>query len=133
VLHPRHRNAFRFEIAGEDRVRGQRTTRLTFLETARPTLVREPNGDDLVSRGRVWADPQFGTVWRVEWHYAAPSRSGWTPYLQVDFVHHEALQMMVPDRMREIFHANARQRGEGRATYSNFRRFGTSARIVPQS
>ena len=38
---------------------------------------------------------------------------------------------MVPRTMTEVFSV-PRGRGEGRATYSNFRRFGTSARIVPQ-
>ena len=36
---------------------------------------------------------------------------------------------MVPVEMREVFAVNA-ARGEGRALYRNFRRFGTSARIV---
>jgi hypothetical protein len=39
---------------------------------------------------------------------------------------------MVPRPMTEVFPPNPRTRGEGRATDKNFRRFGTSARIVPQ-
>ena len=39
---------------------------------------------------------------------------------------------MVPLEMREGFFTRTGS-GDGRATYRNFRRFGTSARIVPQN
>ena len=115
-------------------VRGVRTTVITFLELHRPTLVREPTGLPLVSSGRVWVEPGSGVVWRVEWIYQAEKRlagAAAPPRLRVDFERHQELGMMVPRQMTEAFAAD-RGRGEGRATYSNFRRFGTSARIVPQ-
>jgi hypothetical protein len=39
---------------------------------------------------------------------------------------------MVPRLMTEVFAVSV-GRGEGRASYTKFRRFGTSARIVPQA
>lgn len=39
---------------------------------------------------------------------------------------------MVPTIMTEVFSVLV-GRGEGRASYTTFRRFGTSARIVPQA
>jgi hypothetical protein len=135
IIHPTHRNVHRYELRGEETVRGTRTARITFMETARPTRVREPSGENLVSSGRIWVEPDSGAVWRVEWIYQAEKRragAGAAPRLRVDFVRHEELGIMVPSSMTEIFSV-LRGRGEGRATYRNFRRFGTSARIVPQS
>lgn len=45
---------------------------------------------------------------------------------------HKALGLLVPTRMDEVFLIAGSAPGKGRATYSNFRRFQTSARIVPQ-
>jgi hypothetical protein len=50
--------------------------------------------------------------------------------VRVDFVRHSALGMLVPEKMREVFQMEG-GRGEGEASYSNYRRFATSARIIP--
>jgi hypothetical protein len=72
-------------------------------------------------------------VWRVQWNYDRESSRGRPPHVRVEFEPHAELQMMVPRELRESFYLARTGRGEGRATYRNFRRFGTSARIVPQS
>src|SRR5688572_554040 len=134
IIHPMHRQGHRYELQGNERVRGTSTTRIAFTETARPTRVREPSGQNLVSSGRVWVEPGSGTVWRVEWVYQAENRRPSAPpppRLRVDFERHGELGIMVPRVMLEQFSVPS-GRGEGRATYTNFRRFGTSARIVPQ-
>ena len=135
IIHPMHRKALRHDLQGNERIRGVRTARIAFTETARPTRLREPSGQNLVSSGRVWVEPDSGTVWRVEWVYQAENRRPTAPpppRLRVDFEPHEELAIMVPRLMTEVFSVLV-GRGEGRATYRNFRRFGTSARIVPQS
>jgi hypothetical protein len=135
IIHPRHRAAHLYELAGEESIRGARTMVVGFTELARPTLLREPNGAYLVSSGRIWIDPESGVVWRVEWIYQAEKRhprAPAPPRLRVDFERHQELGFMVPRLMTEQFSTPSRTRGEGRATYRNFRRFGTSARIVPQ-
>ncbi len=134
IIHPMHRQAHRYELQGEETIRGTRTARIAFTETARPTRVREPSGQNLVSSGRVWVEPLSGTVWRVDWIYQAENRSTNAPpapRLRVDFQRHEELGIMVPWLMTEVFSVVV-GRGEGRASYTKFRRFGTSARIVPQ-
>lgn len=134
IVHPLHRDAHVYERHDDDTVRGTRTAVIGFLELGRPTLVTEPSGRNLVSSGRVWIDPTRGTIWRIEWYYQAEQHGGGSPapaMLRVEFAPHVELGMMVPVLMTEVFH-EGRGRGEGRATYSNFRRFGTSARIVPQ-
>jgi hypothetical protein len=135
IIHPAHRAAHRYELAGHETIRGTRTMVVVFTEVTRPTLVREPNGTDLISSGRIWIDPESGVVWRVEWIYQAEKRhprAPAPPRLRVDFERHQELGFMVPRLMTEQFSTPSRTRGEGRATYRNFRRFGTTARIVPQ-
>ena len=135
IIHPAHRNAHRYELAGRAAIRGTPTMIVVFTEVTRPTLVREPDGDDLISSGRIWIEPETGVVWRVEWVYQAErryARAPAPPRLRVDFERHPDLGFMVPRLMTEIFSTTPRTRGEGRATYRNFRRFGTGARLVPQ-
>ena len=134
IIHPRYRRVHRFELAGDANVRGQRAAIISFREGARPTLLREPSGTNLVSSGRIWVDANTGTVLRVEWNYQAErgiQSRGRPPFVRVEFGRHDGLQIMVPLEMREVFFTRTGY-GEGRATYRNFRRFGTSARIVPQ-
>ena len=134
IIHPMHRQFLHCELQGEETIRGTRTMKIAFIETARPTRVREPSGQNLVSSGRVWVEPLSGTVWRVEWIYQAerrPNNAPPPPRLRVEFDRHEELGIMVPTIMTEVFSVIV-GRGEGRASYTKFRRFGTSARIVPQ-
>jgi hypothetical protein len=135
IVHPSHRASFTYRLQGRERVRGASTDILAFEEFGRPTVAREPNGGNLVSTGRVWID-QVGTIWRVEWRYRPENQhlpDNIVPRLRVEFGRHKELGMMVPLEMFEGFSA-APWRGEGTATYKNFRRFGTSAKIhIPQA
>lgn len=133
IIHPRHGAALRYQLDGAGTVNKVRTAIVTFVEVGRPTLVREPNGSNLVSSGRVWLEPHSGRIRRIHWTYQAEPRrdnADRPPSLQVDFAADAGLDMLVPREMREVFSV-AQGRGEGRAVYSNFRSFQTSARIVP--
>lgn len=130
IVHPRNHQAHEFALAGTASVGGRHTMIISFQEVTRPTLVREPNGRNLVSNGRVWVEPASGVVRRIEWHYRPEGPlEGAVPRLRVDFTFHRGLGIMVPDEMEERFSVSG-GRGQGRATYRNFRRFGTSARII---
>jgi hypothetical protein len=59
---------------------------------------------------------------------ALPHDAGW----RVEFAEHKNLGLLVPTEMRETFPVVQPAKGTGVAKYSNFRRFQTSARIVPQ-
>jgi hypothetical protein len=132
VIHPANRQAHRFAMDGQERLRGRTMSVVDFVETRRPALVREPGGKSLVSSGRVWLEPASGAVWRIHWNYTREAGRGRPPFVRVDFAPLDQLQMLVPRELRESFYVARAANGEGRATYSNFRRFGTSARIVPQ-
>jgi hypothetical protein len=133
IIHPRNRGAHSYSLDGAERVRRTSTMVVSFQETARPTLMREPGGRYLVSSGRIWIEPGTGRVHRVEWIYQAEKRDPRPepPRLRVEFDRRSELDFLVPVEMRERFHTE-RGAGEGHATYKKFRRFGTSARIVPQ-
>jgi hypothetical protein len=51
--------------------------------------------------------------------------------LRVDFAHDATLDLLVPKELREELSAQGGGHLQGRATYSEFRRFTTSARIIP--
>jgi hypothetical protein len=132
IIHPRHFERHAFELKGDERIEGTRVAVIAFNEKRRPPLVVDPSGQELVSRGRIWAAPESGTIWRVEWGYSPPVGSSFS--LRVDFRKNDALGMMVPTVMHEVFPSMAGRnaRGDGTAVYSNYRRFGTGGRIIPQ-
>jgi hypothetical protein len=127
-LHPRNRTRLTFERRGVERLDGRQVQRLDFVETATPTIIRSQRGGDLPSRGSVWVDEATGAIRQTVVRDVAPS----SPYLlRATFTDHPGLGILVPSRMSEIFPIG-RGVGEGDARYSNFRRFSTAARIVPQ-
>ncbi len=132
IIHPRNFAAHQFERRGEDTIRKTKVAVIAFTEKRRPPIVSAYGGQELVSSGRIWIDPSAGTIWRIEWAYAPAIGS--PSSLRVDFAMNEALGMMVPVEMREAFAVigGLNARGDGVAIYENFRRFGTSGRIVPQ-
>lgn len=134
ILHPSHRARFRYTPGGTSTVGGIAASILTFEETARPTVVRQPNGGNIVSSGRAWVESKTGRILRAEWFYDSEPHDpaiAVRPKLRVDFEFNEALGFMVPVRMEEVFSVPYGT-GDGVAVYRNFRRFGTRARMVPQ-
>lgn len=132
IVHPRHRARHEFKHRGDERIERTAVSVIGFEEKQRPALVVDPSGQQLISRGRIWVEPQTGTVWRVEWIYSPPI--GAPSSIKVDFRRNDALAMMVPSEMLEEFPSlyGANARGAGKAVYSNYRRFATGARLVPQ-
>jgi hypothetical protein len=104
---------------------------LTFTELAQPSIISNRGRQGLLSRMRVWVDTTTGAILRARVRLAAQGISD-DPEIAVEFEEHKALGLLVPVRMDERFLIGRNAAGKGRATYSNFRRFQTSARIVPQ-
>ncbi len=99
---------------------------LTFREKSRPTLIRQSNGQPVFSRGRVWVDVATGAILRTELaleidrvHYSLTTR----------FERIDALDLVLPVRLDERY-ATPEQVVTGRATYTNYRRFQTGARLI---
>jgi hypothetical protein len=98
--------------------------RLDFVEEARPTWIRSPEGQDLPSRGSIWVDPANGRILQTEVKTVAGAA---TAMIRVKYAMDPRLAIMVPVSMTETVEGLRRQRGE--ATYSDFRRFDVTSRI----
>jgi hypothetical protein len=136
ILHPDHYVQFAFKINRRMKIEGAQTVRIDFEEFDTPTIIRGTDGSNVFINGSAWIDLASGALWRVDLtmspHEDADLRRRFaTNQLRVDFTRHRQLGMLVPKQMVEVFWMD-RGRGEGRAEYSNFRQFTTSARIVPQ-
>ena len=131
-VHPRHRNRLTFKVHGTERVHGRQLRRVSFEEQVRPTLIRDPDGHDILSRGSVWFEEGSGRIFEAEVRMvAAFDPNGPESSLKVSFAPQPGLDILVPVRMRETFPFRSGW-GQSDARYANFRRFGTSARIIPQ-
>jgi hypothetical protein len=117
---------FRFKRSGITALRGVTLWTIRFEERQRPTLIRTPEGRDVVSEGVFWIDPGTGAVLRTELRV----RLGRDLHsiILVSYAHNERFDMLLPDDMNELY-VTRRSRIEAHATYSRFRRFETDVRI----
>lgn len=133
LLHQRHQARYVIETSGSDRLADCQALRLDLVETARPTVIQRPEGGDMPTRISAWAEPETGRLCRAEVRIR-DARLGvpdFTAMVTVEFAHNPSLDLTVPTRMKEVFFIPQRSRGEGEATYANYRRFTTSGRLVP--
>lgn len=100
---------------------------LAFRERSRPTLVRRGDGRPVFSRGRVWIEAATGAILRTDLElefervdYALTTR----------FERVAAMDLVLPVRLDERYESPDGVVVEGTATYSNYRRFQTGARLV---
>jgi hypothetical protein len=148
---------FHFKSEGEATVAGQRALKVTFSETRHPTLVRAHDRDAALA-GAAWIDVASGAIVRTTMSTllvsAAPdaeapaTRPSQTltatetrARVEAEFARNAVVDAWVPKTMREDY-AQVMVLVDGRrisgehvsclASYSNFRRFSTSARILPQ-
>ena len=144
-LEPDGQARFSFSAVGDESIDHVVTHKVKFDERTRPTIIQD-NGVDRPSNGVMWIADN-GAVWRTELDVASDSRLT-TPSgsrverlkgsIVVQYRQDAHLAMLVPTRMHETYRAMEFPWSVGRdedikceATYSNFRRFETSVRIVP--
>ena len=104
---------------------------IDFKETTRPTLIRNRHRS-LPAEGKVWVEPESGRIVRTR--LVIHDRQG-DVHGEVDVAYRldPRLEMWVPSEMVEDYFHPGTELGEhieGRATYSNFRRFDTETRII---
>jgi hypothetical protein len=119
---------FRFKRSRAATVNGVPVWTITFEERQRPTLIRTPEGRDVVSAGMFWIDPQTGAVLRTELRAGENMGRRLRSIILVSYARNDRFDMLLPEDMNELYLAG-RNRIEGHATYSNFRRFETETRI----
>lgn len=120
-LHPQISGRFAFRRDGEDTVAGRRVVRISYRETARPTLIKTTRGRDLALEGQLWIEPETGAVVKTALNAADPAVRA---QVSVTFRQDEGLSIWVPEEMKEYYKAD-RSADEifATATYSNVRKF----------
>jgi hypothetical protein len=145
-MHPRNQSHFSFTMSTEDRGIPQGLPAsghfsvsvdvrvLSFRETTRPTLVRDPSNrrGEARSSGRIWVETDTGRVLMTELVVDSTSvRSS----IQVSYQSEPLVGFLVPVEMRESYTMSppSRYRIDGTASYGNFRQFTvkTNELIVP--
>jgi succinate dehydrogenase hydrophobic anchor subunit len=108
---------------------------IAFKETAKPTLIRTPDGDPVTMTGTIWVRPQDGvivrTILEVDVTMKRLGQRG-KGAIDVRYQFIDALGMWLPASMDESFEATKNYEWDkvtGHAEYSNYRRFETSGRI----
>jgi len=126
----------RFKFAAR-RVLDDGTWEIAFKETAKPTMIRTPDGEPVETMGTIWVRPEDGVVVRTVLEVGVLMRRLSPPQrgkgsIDVRYRRVEALGMWLPEAMDEAFEAtrqDAWDKVTGHAEYSNYRRFETSGRI----
>jgi hypothetical protein len=131
ILDPRHHPRFRFRRGGDDRIGGIRASVIRADEQSRPTIVRSSGGRNEPVDGRLWIDPEKGTLLRAALRINVDQIARESLYIDVTFGLEPKLQMWVPVRMREIHEIRARHAQTGDATYVDYRQFVVQSRILP--
>ena len=130
-LDPAIQPRFTFSLAGRERIRGVDAWKMNYEERGSPTAI-QGDGADLKSRGSVWVAVQSGAVVRTQLALTIPP-AAWAT-VDVDYQHDSKLAMWVPVAMHETYMdmrgSRVQEHIGGEATYSAFRRFETSGRVL---
>jgi VWFA-related protein len=135
---------FAFTRKGESSVNGVNVWEVEFKEKSRPTLIRTRDGRDVPSEGTIWVVPSDGTVVRTQLAISGfYGRSG--SNIEVTYARDDRLGLWLPETMKERHEADIVEAGRsaygstiasarttvvvGTATYSDFKRFETSATV----
>jgi hypothetical protein len=134
-LDPALQPRFTFTLAGRERIRGTDSWKINYAERTTPTVI-QGDGFDRVSRGTVWIADHDSVVVRTRLDLRIPGvdSSAWAT-VEVDYQRDSKLDMWLPTHMHETYMemraSTVSENIGGEATYSNFRRFETSGRVVP--
>ena len=99
---------------------------ISFEERDRPTIIKTPLGRDVVSRGSFAIDPADGHVLR-----STLTLMDTRATIVVDYAMEPRLGLRVPVKMTESYRMPD-ETLDAVASYSNYRRFETGARVVPK-
>ena len=143
IADPRFQPRFSFVIAGREKVARADTLRLTFVEQGRPTIIHREDDADLPTRGDIWVGAADGIVRQTRLIVDDPKYDT-RGTVVVAFTHEPKLDRWLPVRMDETYVQQGvtgggvggagagvfAERIECVATYTNYRRFETSGRLV---
>lgn len=133
LLHRRNEARYVIQTHSSDTVGSCRAARIDLAEMTRPTIIQRPEGGDMPTRVSAWVEPDTGRLCKAEVR-TTDARVGvpaFTAVVAVEFAHDAGLNLTVPVKLDEVFFIPQRSRGISEATYSNYRRFTTSGRLLP--
>ena len=152
-LHPSNQKRFKFSKRDEDTVNGIRVWRVRCEESQKPTIIRTSQGRDMPVSGSFWIDPVEGRVLKTHMEITSEVRRDvddmrrsdlalrrpTSASITVSYQLEPRLNMLVPAEMLETYEGPSVSRFTGkeafskincRATYSQFKRFETSGRVL---
>jgi hypothetical protein len=137
-LEPQKVERFTFRSVGSETIDGVRTEKVTYREQRTPTIVEDEHGANMFAQGTLWIAAD-GTVMRTNLHIDVPF-APLSMDVTVDYHRDAKLGIQVPTRMREHYvqrnvppnpsRSHVTEQIDCTATYSRFRRFETSGRII---
>jgi hypothetical protein len=125
-------DGFEYALQGREAVNGVSAWKLAFRERSSPSLVRNARNEDLPASGGIWLSEVDAAVVRTT-TIISDKRARLSATATVDYGRDVKLDMWVPVRMSETYiqrTGNIEERIVCTATYSDFRRFETSGRLV---
>jgi hypothetical protein len=115
-LEPQNTRRFNFRKVGEETLQGRRVWVVEYTETAHPTFIKTPQGEDIVSSGRIWAEPTTGRVHRTR-------LTASVAVITVNYAPRpEVPGLWLPVSMEEEY-TRGTMSIKGKATYAKFRQF----------
>ncbi len=132
-LHPRNQDRCRFSLGQVGRVRqvGQAPyppVVVEYRERARPTMILSPQHQDLPASGLFSIDPAVGRVLNTRLEVQIDRH--WTMTMDVTYGQDAGIDAWVPQTMTEHYGGRDGESLDCTATYSNYRRFRTSGRMI---
>ncbi len=129
-LYPPNQSRVRFRLTGDEVIADFRAVAVAYRERSRPTMIRSVEREDRPASGTVWIDAPSGRVLKTDLRVATDRR--WVTDTEVTYGEDARLHIWVPLEMRERHHRGTAEYIDATARYGNFRRFETSARMVPR-
>lgn len=133
LAHPRRRDRYRVRLGGKETVDGQTLSVLELVERGRGGIVHFGPRAFFRTTVRLSLRASDGAVFRAMVSMRPPERTAYDradPEIRVAFTWHDAVQMLVPASLDEVFLAEGGV-GHGHAEYTNYRRFAVAARVLP--
>ena len=125
LLQPKYRKRFSVRRLGSASLGDSLGWVLEFRERSRPTIIKTPKGKNQASRIEALVDPDTGVVRRttISWENTVGS-------IVVEYGPAEGISVLVPVTMREQFTIAVGDEVNTDATYTNYRTFQTSGRLI---
>jgi hypothetical protein len=126
---------FGFTVAGRETVSGSPTVKIEFAERQSPTVIALNDKREVLSNGFAWVRDPDGAVLRTHLNITTPQTRdgpGIDVSVDVEYRRDAKLETWVPRRMDEEYveAMTGGQRVNCSSTYSNYRRFETSGRLL---